>query len=48
MILLNNLRYHVEEEGKGKDAAGEKVKADPAKVAGTVAGSPRREVQAFT
>ena len=32
VILLNNLRYHVEEEGKGKDAAGEKVKADPAKV----------------
>merc|ERR1719160_408217 len=32
VILLENLRYHVEEEGKGKDAAGEKVKADPAKV----------------
>merc|ERR1719217_1097954 len=32
VILLENLRYHVEEEGKGKDAAGEKVKADAAKV----------------
>ena len=32
MILLENLRYHVEEEGKGKNADGEKVKADAAKV----------------
>lgn len=32
LILLENLRYHVEEEGKGVDAAGKKVKADPAKV----------------
>lgn len=29
IILLENLRFHVEEEGKGKDAKGEKVKADP-------------------
>lgn len=26
VILLENLRYHVEEEGKGIDAAGEKVR----------------------
>merc|ERR1719331_1098539 len=32
VILLENLRYHVEEEGKGKNADGEKVKADAAKV----------------
>lgn len=32
VILLENLRYHVEEEGKGVNEAGEKVKADPAKV----------------
>ncbi len=32
MILLENLRYHVEEEGKGTTEAGEKVKADPDKV----------------
>lgn len=25
VILLENLRFHVEEEGKGKDAAGNKV-----------------------
>jgi len=29
VILLENLRYHVEEEGKGVNEAGEKVKADP-------------------
>ena len=28
VILLENLRYHLEEEGKGVDEAGEKVKAD--------------------
>lgn len=33
IILLENLRFHVEEEGKGVDAAGNKVKADAAKVA---------------
>jgi len=32
VILLENLRYHVEEEGKGLDAEGNKVKADKAKV----------------
>jgi len=32
VILLENLRFHVEEEGKGVDAAGEKVKADKDKV----------------
>jgi len=33
VLLLENLRYHVEEEGKGVDASGNKIKADPAKVA---------------
>jgi len=33
IILLENLRYHVEEEGKGVDAEGNKVKADKEKVA---------------
>ena len=28
VILLENLRFHVEEEGKGVDAAGAKVKAE--------------------
>lgn len=32
VILLENLRFHVEEEGKGKDAQGNKVKADSAAV----------------
>ncbi|CAL4223866.1 unnamed protein product, partial [Meganyctiphanes norvegica] len=32
VFLLENLRFHVEEEGKGVDASGEKVKADPGKV----------------
>mmetsp|Transcript_54268 Transcript_54268/g.107784 ORF Transcript_54268/g.107784 Transcript_54268/m.107784 type:complete len:770 (-) Transcript_54268:636-2945(-) len=32
IILLENLRYHVEEEGKGVDAAGKKVKAEKDKV----------------
>ena len=32
MILLENLRFHVEEEGKGVDASGAKVKADKADV----------------
>jgi len=32
VILLENLRFHVEEEGKGVDADGNKVKADPDKV----------------
>ena len=32
VILLENLRFHVEEEGKGVDKDGNKIKADPAKV----------------
>jgi len=32
VFLLENLRFNVEEEGKGKDADGNKVKADDAKV----------------
>merc|ERR1719343_1301540 len=32
VILLENLRFNIEEEGKGKDADGNKVKADPSKV----------------
>ncbi|XP_013926833.1 PREDICTED: phosphoglycerate kinase 1-like [Thamnophis sirtalis] len=32
VILLENLRFHVEEEGKGKDLSGNKIKADSAKV----------------
>ena len=31
--LATLLRFHVEEEGKGKDASGNKVKADAGKVA---------------
>ena len=30
IILLENVRYHVEEEGKGVDASGNKIKADKA------------------
>jgi len=32
IILLENLRFHIEEEGKGVDGEGKKVKADPEKV----------------
>lgn len=32
VILLENLRFHIEEEGKGTDAEGKKIKADAAKV----------------
>ncbi|KAI0653206.1 phosphoglycerate kinase [Cubamyces menziesii] len=32
VILLENLRFHIEEEGSSKDKEGKKVKADPAKV----------------
>lgn len=32
VVLLENLRFHVEEEGKGTDAEGNKIKADKAKV----------------
>lgn len=33
VILLENLRFHAEEEGSSKDAEGKKVKADKEKVA---------------
>ena len=33
VILLENVRFYIEEEGKAKDAEGNSVKADPAKVA---------------
>ncbi|KAF8275187.1 phosphoglycerate kinase [Lactarius quietus] len=33
VILLENLRFHIEEEGSVKDKDGNKTKADPAKVA---------------
>ncbi|XP_059152434.1 phosphoglycerate kinase-like isoform X2 [Physella acuta] len=33
VILLENLRFHLEEEGKGLDAAGKKAKADDAAIA---------------
>ncbi|KAJ2781177.1 phosphoglycerate kinase [Coemansia javaensis] len=32
VVLLENLRFHAEEEGSSKDADGKKVKADPAAV----------------
>ncbi|KAK7689189.1 hypothetical protein QCA50_007880 [Cerrena zonata] len=32
VILLENLRFHIEEEGSTKDKEGNKIKADPAKV----------------
>lgn len=32
VILLENLRFHIEEEGSAKNEQGEKVKADKAKV----------------
>lgn len=34
VILLENLRFHAEEEGSSKDAEGKKVKTDPEKVKG--------------
>lgn len=33
VVLLENLRFHIEEEGSAKDADGNKVKADKEKVA---------------
>ena len=33
VILLENLRFHIEEEGSAKDADGNKIKADKADVA---------------
>jgi phosphoglycerate kinase len=32
VVLLENLRFHIEEEGKAKDSEGNKIKADAAKV----------------
>ncbi|XP_037375753.1 phosphoglycerate kinase 2 [Talpa occidentalis] len=32
VILLENLRFHIEEEGKGLDSSGNKVKAEPEKI----------------
>ena len=32
VVLLENVRFHIEEEGNAKDAEGNSVKADPAKV----------------
>lgn len=32
VVLLENLRFHIEEEGKGVDESGNKVKADKAQV----------------
>jgi phosphoglycerate kinase len=34
IILLENLRFHIEEEGSVKDKEGKKTKADPVKVTG--------------
>ncbi|MEO0453225.1 MAG: phosphoglycerate kinase [Verrucomicrobiota bacterium] len=33
VVLLENLRFHIEEEGKAKSDEGEKIKAEPEKVA---------------
>lgn len=41
VVLLENLRFHLEEEGKGKAADGSKTKADPAAVAAFRAGLTR-------
>ncbi len=38
VLVLENLRFHIEEEGKGVNAAGEKVKADKDRVAAFRAG----------
>lgn len=32
IILMENLRFHVEEEGKGQDPSGRKLKAEPDRV----------------
>jgi len=32
VILLENLRFHIEEEGSAKDKDGKKIKADPKKL----------------
>jgi phosphoglycerate kinase len=31
-LLLENLRFHIEEEGSVKDESGKKIKADPEKI----------------
>ena len=36
VVLLENLHFHIEEEGKGVDAAGAKVRADKDAVASTM------------
>jgi len=41
VVLLENVRFHIEEEGKAKDAEGNSVKADPARVAEFRAGLTR-------
>jgi phosphoglycerate kinase len=33
VVLLENVRFHIEEEGKAKDSEGNSVKADPEKIA---------------
>ncbi|KAI3487337.1 hypothetical protein L1887_48785 [Cichorium endivia] len=38
VILLENLRFHVEEEGKGVDEAKNKIKANPDEVANSMVG----------
>jgi phosphoglycerate kinase len=38
VVLLENLRFYLEEEGKTKDEAGNSIRADPAKVAAFRAG----------
>ena len=42
IILRQNSRFYIEEEGRGKDADGNKIKADPEKVKGLRAPLPRR------
>ena len=37
VILLENSHFYMEEEGKGKDADGNKIRADPAKLTSTAA-----------
>ena len=37
VILLENSRLYIEEEGKGKDADGNKIRADPEKLTSTAA-----------
>ena len=39
LILLENLRFHIEEEGSSKDKDGKKTKAEPAKACWMAAAS---------